>query len=99
MYLNLSDQLAIDHIGKDLASPVLGTLVLTAKHKYYFDMMLLLKKPQNNNNQKTQIQQTNKQKSKAKPQTNKQTNPIFVPKISAVTRCSTGEHQELATIP
>lgn len=41
VHLDLSDQLAVDYIGKYLATPVLGTLVLTTKHKYYFDVMIL----------------------------------------------------------
>lgn len=93
-FLDQNDQLAVDYIGKDLAPPVLGTWVLTTKHKYYFNVMILLKK--NQTNHKTNKTPNQTKNSKTKPQANK---PIFIPKSSTVTRCSTGEHQELVAIP
>lgn len=73
---------------------MLGTLLLTTKHNYYFDVMILFKKqPQTTKETKSQTKQ------KSSKQNPKQKTPIFVHKSSAGTRCSTGEHQELATIP
>lgn len=79
---------------KNVATPVLWTLLLTTKHKYYFDVMILFKKqPQTTKQTKPQTIQTSPKQSP------KQTKPIFAHKSSVVIRCSTGEHQELASIP
>lgn len=73
VYLDLNDQLAVANTGKDVAPPVLGTLVLTSKHKYYFGVMILFrKKPQTTKQTKPQTKQ--KPPKQSPKQTNQPTN-------------------------